>query len=36
MNTRTKPHATGKVKAGDTSQRVGIEQLEARGVDYNP
>ncbi len=33
MNIRPKPHATGKVKAGDTSQRVGVEQLEARGVD---
>src|SRR5262245_36868124 len=28
-----KPHATGKVKAGDTTQRVGVEQLEARGVN---
>src|SRR5581483_2751993 len=33
MDIRKKPHATGKVKAGDTSQRVGIEQLEARGVN---
>jgi ferritin-like protein len=33
MDIRKKPHATGKVKAGDTSQRVGVEQLEARGVD---
>ena len=28
-----KPHATGKVKPGDTTQRVGVEQLEARGVN---
>lgn len=33
MTIRPKPHATGKVKPGDTSQRVGVEQLEARGVD---
>src|SRR5437879_5622016 len=33
MNIRPKPHATGKVKAGDVSQRVGVEQLEARGVN---
>jgi ferritin-like protein len=33
MNIRNKPHATGKVRAGDTSQRVGVEQLEARGVN---
>jgi hypothetical protein len=33
MDIKKKPHATGKVKAGDTSQRVGIEQLETRGVD---
>ncbi len=32
MDIKKKPHATGKVKAGDTSQRVGVEQLEARGV----
>jgi ferritin-like protein len=30
---RQKPHATGKVKAGDVTQRVGVEQLEARGVN---
>lgn len=30
---KAKPHATGKVRAGDTSQRVGVEQLQARGVD---
>jgi ferritin-like protein len=28
-----KPHATGKVRAGDLSQRVGVEQIQARGVD---
>jgi ferritin-like protein len=33
MNIRSKPHATGRVKAGDVSQRVGVEQLQARGVD---
>lgn len=33
MDIRKKPHATGKVKAGDTSQRVGVEQIESRGVD---
>jgi ferritin-like protein len=33
MAVRPKPHATGKVKAGDVSQRVGIQQIEARGVD---
>jgi ferritin-like protein len=27
-----KPHATGRVKAGDLTQRVGVEQIEARGV----
>jgi ferritin-like protein len=30
---RHKPHATGKVKAGDVTQRVGVEQIEARGVN---
>ncbi len=33
MATREKPHATGRVRAGDLTQRVGVEQLEARGVD---
>jgi ferritin-like protein len=28
-----KRHATGKVKAGDVTQRVGVEQLEQRGVN---
>jgi ferritin-like protein len=32
MAVRQKPHAAGKVKAGDLSHRVGIEQVEARGV----
>ena len=29
----TKPHATGKVKPGDVTRRVGVEQIKARGVD---
>ena len=33
MATREKPHGTGRVRAGDLTQRVGVEQLEARGVD---
>ena len=33
MATREKAHATGRVRAGDLTQRVGVEQLEARGVD---
>lgn len=33
MAIKKKPHATGKVKKGDTSQRVGVEQLKARGVN---
>jgi ferritin-like protein len=28
-----KPHATGKVKRGDVTRRVGVEQIEARGLD---
>ena len=28
-----KPHAKGKVAPGDTSQRVGVEQLETRGAN---
>ncbi len=28
-----KPHASGRVPVGDISQRVGVEQLELRGVD---
>jgi ferritin-like protein len=33
MATRPKPHMAGKVKAGDVTQRVGVEQIEARGVN---
>jgi ferritin-like protein len=33
MSNGNKPHATGRVKAGDVSQRVGVEAIEARGVD---
>jgi ferritin-like protein len=33
MAIREKPHAVGKVKAGDVTQRVGVEQVQARGVD---
>jgi ferritin-like protein len=33
MPSRPKPHATGKVPAGDLTQRVGAEQIAARGVD---
>jgi len=33
MAQRPKPHATGRVPAGDVSQRVGVEQLTSRGVD---
>ena len=33
MNIRKKPHATGKVKPGDTSRRVSVVQLEARGLN---
>jgi len=28
-----KPHAKGRVKPGDTTQRVGVEQIVARGVN---
>lgn len=28
-----KPHASGKVSAGDVTQRVGVEAIEARGVN---
>ncbi len=30
-----KPHASGRVKAGDVTQRVGVEQLEKRGIDVD-
>ena len=33
MAATDKPHARGKVPAGDTTQRVGIEAIEGRGVD---
>ena len=33
MATDDKPHARGKVPAGDVTQRVGVEAIEARGVD---
>lgn len=33
MATRDKPHAAGRVPAGDVSQRVGVEQMAARGLD---
>src|SRR5450756_1649713 len=33
MAIREKPHAAGKVKAGDVTQRVSIEQVAARGVN---
>ena len=35
MEASDKPHASGKVPAGDTTQRVGIEAIEARGVDVD-
>ncbi len=30
-----KPHATGAVKRGDLSERVGVEQLGRRGIDVD-
>ena len=33
MSNGSKPHATGRVKHGDTSQRVGVEAIEVRGVN---
>ena len=33
MAATDKPHASGKVPPGDTSQRVGVEAIEGRGVD---
>jgi len=35
MTTGNKPHASGRVKAGDVSQRVGVEAIEARGVNVS-
>ena len=33
MAARPKPHATGKTKAGDVTQRVGVEAIRSRGVN---
>src|ERR1700756_3708168 len=33
MASRPKPHATGKTKPGDVSERVGVEQIRTRGVN---
>src|SRR5207302_11487768 len=33
MAASNKPHATGKTKPGDVSQRVGVESITARGVN---
>lgn len=33
MAQRSKPHARGRVPAGDVTQRVGVEQIRARGVN---
>src|SRR5438132_4461542 len=33
MASKAKPHATGKTKPGDVSERVGVEQITARGVN---
>src|SRR5579883_2821037 len=33
MAAKPKPHATGKTKPGDVTERVGIEQIRARGVN---
>jgi ferritin-like protein len=35
MAVSEKPHAKGKVPAGDVTQRVGVEAIEARGVDVD-
>lgn len=35
MAQQQKPHATGKVKAGDVTKRVGVESIRARGVDVD-
>ncbi len=35
MADRPKPHATGRVPAGDASQRVGVEQIKSRGIDVD-
>lgn len=33
MSIQNKPHAVGRIKAGDVTQRVGVEALESRGVN---
>src|SRR5712691_9070213 len=33
MASRPKPHATGKTKPGDVSERVSVEQIRSRGVN---
>jgi len=33
MATHVKPHAKGKVSAGDCTQRGGVEQIQLRGVN---
>ncbi len=33
LNMAEKKHATGKVKAGDVTQRVGVEQMRQRGIN---
>ena len=33
MAARPKPHATGKTKPGDVTERVGVESIRARGVN---
>jgi len=33
MAIKKKPHMSGKVKSGDVSNRVGVEQIEARGIN---
>src|SRR5436309_16008409 len=35
MAARPKPHATGKTKPGDLSERVGAEQIRSRGVNVD-
>src|SRR2546421_1233763 len=33
MAAHPKPHATGKIKPGDVTERVGVEQIRSRGVN---
>src|SRR5437870_12350610 len=33
MASKSKPHATGKTKPGDVTERVGVEQIRSRGVN---